>query len=212
MHLSSQVDRGVSRVVTAVNHGSLANLLELSAQRSASSEPRAKIISDASTPTTYSSEETFDCQTPDKHDTDRNMNDPNLNNVLKWGVENSSASKSAEGGPRTQLNPEAIAALLNIGERQKSDPERMTEMMSVINNKEDTLENRAQAFKNFGMLIENLDNANTMEPLSLWTPLVSELESEHAELRKHAAWCCSIAVQNNLRTQERVSGRFNIRY
>lgn len=38
------------------------------------------------------------------------MNDPNLNTLLKWGVENSKAAEGTE--PKTQLNAEALAALL----------------------------------------------------------------------------------------------------
>lgn len=132
------------------------------------------------------------------------MNNPNLNTALKWAIENSDASASAEGGPRTQINAEALAAIFDP-KNQKSDGDYMKESMAVIQNPEADMENRTVAFQNFQQLIENLDNANNMEPLGLWTPLVEQLESEHADLRHWAAWSCSTAVQNNIRTQERVS-------
>ena len=77
--------------------------------------------------------------------------------------------------------------------------------MQVIQNEEAELEHRGTAFDNFEQLIENLDNANNIESLGLWTPLVEQLENKDAELRRYAAWCCGTAVQNNIRTQERVS-------
>lgn len=133
------------------------------------------------------------------------MNDPNLNVALKWAIENSDASAGAESGPRTQINSAALAALLDP-KNQKSDGDYMKESMAVIQNPEAELENRVVAFENFQLLIENLDNANLMEPLGLWTPLVEQLDNENAELRELAAWSCGTAVQNNIRTQKRVSG------
>lgn len=53
--------------------------------------------------------------------------------------------------------------------------------------------------------MENLDNANNMEALKLWTPLVEKLESEDTQDREMACWCLGTAVQNNIKCQERVS-------
>jgi len=129
------------------------------------------------------------------------MADPNLNTLLKWGIENSRVSNGAEA--KTQLNQEALAAL--FGGNQKSDAQMMKEMMEVVQDEEAKLENRVIAFDNFEQLIENLDNANNIESLGLWTPLVEQLENTNAELRTFAAWCCATAVSNNIKTQERVS-------
>ena len=57
------------------------------------------------------------------------MADPNLNTLLKWGVENSNVSEGAEG-PKTQLNSEALAAL--FGGNMKSDAQMMKDNMEVI--------------------------------------------------------------------------------
>jgi hsp70-interacting protein len=130
------------------------------------------------------------------------MNDPNLQKALKWGIENSTASTTADS-PRTGLDQEALMAL--FGGKQKSDGDYMIENMHVILNKEHKIEDRLQAFDNFEQLVENLDNANNLQSLGLWTPLVETLEDEDSRIRVFAAWCCGTAVQNNIRTQERVS-------
>jgi len=65
------------------------------------------------------------------------------------------------------------------------------------------LENKLIAFDNFEQLVENIDNANNLEPLKLWEPLLKELENEEGELRAMAAWCIGTAVQNNEKAQEK---------
>lgn len=130
------------------------------------------------------------------------MNDPNLNTLLKWSVENSKVSEGAEP-PKTQLNAEALAAL--FGGNMKSDAQMMKDNMEVIKREECDLEDRITAFDNFEQLIENLDNANNLESLNLWIPLIAQLESKEAEMRRYAAWCIGTAVQNNIKTQEKVS-------
>ena len=80
----------------------------------------------------------------------------------------------------------------------------MKDSMSAIlsTDPEMTMEARMIAFDNFEQLIENLDNANLMEPLKLWAPLISLLSSEESELRMMAAWCIGTAVQNNEKSQK----------
>ncbi|KAJ4989024.1 Hsp70 nucleotide exchange factor FES1 [Stagonosporopsis vannaccii] len=129
------------------------------------------------------------------------MNDPNLNTLLKWGVENSNVSEGAEA-PKTQLTPEALQAL--FGGNQKSDAQMMKDNMEVIKREDCDLEDRITAFDNFEQLIENLDNANNLESLNLWIPLIEQLENKEAELRRFAAWCIGTAVQNNIKTQEKL--------
>lgn len=128
-----------------------------------------------------------------------------LNQLLQWGIENSSASQGAQPtdqqrDPHRGLNPEMLAQLLG----GPSDADLMRESMTAILNPEVDLDNKLVAFDNFEQLIETIDNANNMESLGLWTPLIGQLESEEAGLRKMAAWCCSTAVQNNVKSQERL--------
>jgi len=134
------------------------------------------------------------------------MNDPGLNNLLKWGIQNSEASRTdaaAADQPPPKIDAEALQRLMT-GMSGPSDAELMQQSMQVIRNKDAELEHRTTAFDNFEQLIENLDNANNIESLGLWMPLVEQLENEESELRFYAAWCCGTAVQNNMRTQERL--------
>ncbi|KAI9832494.1 MAG: hypothetical protein M1819_004283 [Sarea resinae] len=134
------------------------------------------------------------------------MNDPGLNQLLKWGVENSTTSQSDQtSAPSTanrNLNPDALAALFG----GPSDADLMRESMAVITSPDPaaTLDNKLIAFDNFEQLLESVDNANNLEPLGLWTPLVGQLESPEADCRRFAAWCVGTAVQNNVKAQERL--------
>ena len=66
------------------------------------------------------------------------------------------------------------------------------------------LDSKLIAFDNFEQLLETIDNANNMEPLGLWTPLVGLLEHEEPDMRRMAAWWVGTAVQNNHKGQDRV--------
>ncbi|TVY26103.1 Hsp70 nucleotide exchange factor [Lachnellula hyalina] len=130
--------------------------------------------------------------------------DPGMNSLLKWSVENSSASTSdpTTAPPTSTINPEAMNALFG----GPSDADLMISSMSAITSPDPelTLQDKLVAFDNFEQLIENLDNANNLGPLALWTPLLGCLESAESEMRKMAAWCVGTAVQNNVKSQERL--------
>jgi hsp70-interacting protein len=131
--------------------------------------------------------------------------DPGLNELLKWGVENSSAARSDPSAPPPTtrgLNPDVIAALFG----GPSDADLMKESMAAIlsTDPEVTLDDKLIAFDNFEQLIENLDNANNLGPLALWTPLLSCLVHAEHEIRMMAAWCVGTAVQNNEKSQEKL--------
>lgn len=140
--------------------------------------------------------------------------DGNLNNLLKWSIENSQTGQGSadgkieagppaaanSGGPRSQLTPEMLQALMG----GPSDADLMRESMTAIAHSEVSLEDKMVAFDNFEQLIENLDNANNIESLGLWPPLLKLLDSNETELRRYAAWCIGTAVQNNLKSQEKL--------
>ncbi|KAH7633738.1 nucleotide exchange factor Fes1-domain-containing protein [Sordaria sp. MPI-SDFR-AT-0083] len=155
----------------------------------------------------------------------------NLNQLLKWSIEAQAAAAAGQShsngtpasndgptpgagavatspapgvtapGPRP-IDPEVLASLFG----GPSEAELMKAAIEVITDPSPhvTLENRLIAFDNFEQLIENLDNANLIEKLSLWSPLLSVLEHEEEEMRFFAAWCVGTAVQNNEKTQERL--------
>ena len=127
--------------------------------------------------------------------------DANLNKLLKWSVENSSTSLADSDAPRTNstLDPQLLAALMG----GPSDADLMKESMAAVlsSDPEITLDDKLIAFDNFEQLIENLDNANNLAPLALWTPLIDCLDHAEPEIRKMAAWCVGTAVQNNEKSQ-----------
>jgi hypothetical protein len=131
--------------------------------------------------------------------------DRGLNELLKWSIENSSTTANdpdAAPPENRGLNQDAMAALFG----GPSDADLMKAAVGVITDTDPsvTLENKLVAFDNLEQLIENLDNANNLANLSLWTPLLSMLESPEQELRLMAAWCVGTAVQNNEPSQERL--------
>ena len=126
--------------------------------------------------------------------------DPNLNSLLKWSVENSTNPQADPEAAARGLNPELLSSLFG----GPSEADLMKESMAAIlsDDPEMDIEAKLVAFDNFEQLIENLDNANLMEPLQLWPSLISLLEHEEAEMRKYAAWCVGTAVQNNTKSQD----------
>lgn len=100
----------------------------------------------------------------------------------------------------SKLNPEILSALFG----GPSEAELMKAAMEVLTDDTATLDNQLIAFDNFEQLIESLDNANNLEPLKLWAPLLGLLGHDETEMRRMAAWCVGTAVQNNARTQERL--------
>ena len=129
-----------------------------------------------------------------------------MNQLLKWSIENSDAASAdptsttdpkAERPSGRPINPDALNALFG----GPTDADLMKESMAAILSPQITLDNKLIAFDNFEQLIENLDNANNMENLGLWTPLLELLSSEESQLRMYAAWCVGTAVQNNVKSQ-----------
>jgi hsp70-interacting protein len=85
-----------------------------------------------------------------------------------------------------------------------SDADMMKESMSAIMHPDINMENKLVAWDNMEQLVENIDNANNLEPLGLWTPLCNQLKEKEDDHRRMAAWCLGTAVQNNPKAQERV--------
>ncbi|KAJ3048331.1 hsp70 nucleotide exchange factor fes1, partial [Rhizophlyctis rosea] len=78
-----------------------------------------------------------------------------------------------------------------------------TECIELIQNDSKPLEDRITAFDELEELVESLDNANDLRPLSLWHPILQILQSSPDEqLRMYAAWVVGTAVQNNEKAQK----------
>ncbi|KAL4877686.1 putative Hsp70 nucleotide exchange factor [Aspergillus karnatakaensis] len=135
--------------------------------------------------------------------------DPNMNNLLKWGIQNSTQNNNQStdpnaannaSTPRNNITPEMISALFG----GPSEADLMKAAMEALRSDEVDLENKLIAFDNFEQLVESIDNANNLEPLGLWTPLVELLKHEEPDMRRMAAWCIGTAVQNNEKAQDKV--------
>ena len=132
-----------------------------------------------------------------------------MNQLLKWSIEN---SQTVSDDPSSTTDPKAVrpsgrplnAEALNSLFGGPTDADLMKDSMAAVLSPDVSLENKMIAFDNFEQLIENLDNANNMDNLGLWTPLVSLLDSEASDIRRYACWCAGTAVQNNVKSQERL--------
>ncbi|KAI8898669.1 armadillo-type protein, partial [Globomyces pollinis-pini] len=76
------------------------------------------------------------------------------------------------------------------------------ECMDIIQNVDEDLESRITACDDFEMLIESMDNANDLESLKLWTPLLNLLSDKEAEIRMYAAWILGTSIQNNEKAKD----------
>ncbi|CAD6599239.1 BAH_G0002940.mRNA.1.CDS.1 [Saccharomyces cerevisiae] len=122
-----------------------------------------------------------------------------MEKLLQWSIANSQGDKEAMARAG-QPDPKLLQQLFGGG--GPDDPTLMKESMAVIMNPEVDLETKLVAFDNFEMLIENLDNANNIENLKLWEPLLDVLvQTKEEELRAAALSIIGTAVQNNLDSQ-----------
>ncbi len=120
-----------------------------------------------------------------------------MEKILQWSIANSQNTDANSTKPPAP-SQEMLAQLFG----GPDEPTLMKEAMIVITNPESTLESKQIAFENFEMLIENLDNANNIENLGLWEPLLSQLNQDiDSSLQILALWSIGTAVQNNLKSQ-----------
>ncbi|KAF2688504.1 Hsp70 nucleotide exchange factor FES1 [Lentithecium fluviatile CBS 122367] len=133
------------------------------------------------------------------------MNDPRVNDLLKWSIENSEASRKDPNAPKpkTKFNPSILEQMLG-GAAPPSDAETMKNRMAMVTSADTTIEQKRRALEDFETLVQGIDNANNIEALRLWTPLVEQLEHKDAGVRMWAAWSVGTAVENNVKAQKRL--------
>ncbi|KAK9325469.1 armadillo-type protein [Lipomyces orientalis] len=121
-----------------------------------------------------------------------------MEKLLKWSIENSQDAGTDPGSQRQKPpNPEVLAQLFG----QPDDAQLMREAMNTILDPNVDVDTKETAFDNLEMLVENLDNANNLENLDLWTPLIEQLVNPSPVFRKMACWVIGTAVQNNPKSQ-----------
>lgn len=80
----------------------------------------------------------------------------------------------------------------------KDEATLMLECAAVIKSTETSLEDKIIALEDLELLVGQIDNARNLEPLKLWPMIFDLMEQDKAEeLKKHGAWLCGTAVQNN---------------
>ena len=121
-----------------------------------------------------------------------------MDKLLQWSIAQQSGDQEAIekiGKP----DPKMLEQLFG----GPDEPALMKQAIMVIDNEEATLENKEIAFDNFEMLIENMDNANNIENIKLWSSVIDKMSPKTpTSLRVYAASCAGIAVQNNPKSQE----------
>lgn len=113
-----------------------------------------------------------------------------MDKLLKWSL---NATNAPEGSQVEAPDPKLLSQLFG----GKDEVQQMKDNMTVILHPEATKEDKEIAFDNFEMLIENLDNANNIEPLGMWQHIIGQLDSEDADFRRLTCWIIGTAVQNN---------------
>ncbi|AET38967.1 Hsp70 nucleotide exchange factor FES1 Ecym_3484 [Eremothecium cymbalariae DBVPG len=121
-----------------------------------------------------------------------------MEKLLHWSIANAQGDDEAIA-KAGQPDPKLLQQLFGGG---PDEPTLMKQAIAVIMNPEAELDNKLIAFDNFEMLIENLDNANNIENLKLWGPLIEILDSPEEELRVASLSVIGTAVQNNSKSQE----------
>ncbi|KAJ2801320.1 hsp70 nucleotide exchange factor fes1 [Coemansia guatemalensis] len=126
--------------------------------------------------------------------------------LLKWAVLNgATAGEDAPARDSTQPPPQALdPAVLDVI-LGKPASVQMTECLDAVEHSETPLEAREIALDDLEMLVENIDNANNLEPLGLWPRLIKLFDSSQPSVRVGALWVSGTAVQNNPNAQARFS-------
>ncbi|KAJ7699299.1 nucleotide exchange factor Fes1-domain-containing protein [Mycena rosella] len=124
-----------------------------------------------------------------------------MESLLRWGIENSTTGTDATNpppAPRQDLDPAIIDMILG-----KSDAELMKEDMAVATDNSQSESSRIDALDHLEMLIEQIDNANNIEKLQMWTPLQSLITSAPtSSIKMQALWVIGTALQNNPAAQD----------
>ncbi|TPX65962.1 hypothetical protein SpCBS45565_g04823 [Spizellomyces sp. 'palustris'] len=126
-------------------------------------------------------------------------NPPTQSELLQWAVthtQDESPAVHERPNTREPIDPKWIDVILG-----KDDAVKMKECVETIRGTDKSLDDKLAAFDELEMLVESLDNANDLRPLSLWGPIIDQLSSQEPKLRMYAAWVLGTAVQNNPTSQ-----------
>jgi hypothetical protein len=120
--------------------------------------------------------------------------------LLAWSVINKATEKEDTTTASTNLEPidsKWIEIILG-----KPESARMKEIVQEVKESEDN-DLKEALMDELEMLVEQVDNANNLQPLKLWPDLISILQHDsEPSIRKYAAWVMATAIQNNKTAQD----------
>ncbi|KAI5120248.1 hypothetical protein M0805_007552 [Coniferiporia weirii] len=124
-----------------------------------------------------------------------------MQSLLRWSIENSQVQDKPDGDdvnqqppePR-QFDPELINALIG-----RPESELMMDALTVATDVGKSEDARLGALDDFEMLVENIDNANNIENMGMWSALRDLLTSPESsdDVRAAVLWIVGTAAQNN---------------
>lgn len=121
-----------------------------------------------------------------------------MDKLLAWSVAQQSGDKEAI--EKIGKPDEKVLSQLFGG---PDEPTLMKQSIEIVNDPTVELKDKEIALENFEMLIENLDNANNIENMKLWSSIINLLDNETPDsLRLLSTSIISIAVQNNDKAQD----------
>ncbi|KAJ2851833.1 hsp70 nucleotide exchange factor fes1 [Coemansia brasiliensis] len=130
-----------------------------------------------------------------------------MESLLKWAVLNganinkATASEDAPARSSTDPAPQPLdPAVLDVI-LGKPASVQMTECMEAVENPETPLDAREIALDDLEMLVENIDNAQNLEPLNLWPRIIKLFADPEPSIRIGALWVGGTAVQHNPKAQ-----------
>jgi hypothetical protein len=120
--------------------------------------------------------------------------------LLAWSVINKATEK--EDTTTATANAEPIDSKWIEIILGKPESARMKEIVQEIKDSDD-LNQKEALMDELEMLVEQVDNANNLQPLKLWPDLISILQHDpEPSIRKFAAWVMATAIQNNTTAQD----------
>ncbi|PIA15586.1 Fes1-domain-containing protein [Coemansia reversa NRRL 1564] len=130
-----------------------------------------------------------------------------MEGLLQWAIINgATASEDAPARDSTYPQPKPLdPAVLDVI-LGKPASVQMTECLDAVEHSKTPLEAREIALDDLEMLVENIDNANNLEPLGMWPRLIKLFDSSDPSIRVGALWVSGTAVQNNPKAQAKFSG------
>ncbi|KAJ2673516.1 hsp70 nucleotide exchange factor fes1 [Coemansia sp. RSA 1085] len=130
-----------------------------------------------------------------------------MDSLLKWAVLNganineATASEDAPARSSTDPAPQPLdPAVLDVI-LGKPASVQMTECIEAVENPDTPLDAREVALDDLEMLVENIDNAQNLEPLALWPRIIGLFAAPEPSIRIGALWVAGTAVQHNPKAQ-----------